>query len=88
MIAPATALSRPAALAPTALGSARIRLPDRLSRPSQSLYRRPADEPAFALLNQQYSALLPFDFARFTFEMESLLEEVQAMVAQVYGVPQ
>ena len=47
-----------------------------------------ADEPALAVLKQQYSALQPFDFARFTFEMEGLLEEVQAVVAQVYGVPQ
>ena len=45
-----------------------------------------ADEPAFSVLKQQYSALQPFDFARFTFEMEGLLEEVQAVVAQVYGI--
>jgi putative nucleotidyltransferase with HDIG domain len=45
-----------------------------------------ADEPAFSVLKQQYSALQPFDFARFTFEMESLLEEVHAVVAQVYGI--
>jgi hypothetical protein len=39
-------------------------------------------------LKQQYTALPPFDFARFTFEMEGLLEEVQAVVAQVYGIAQ
>lgn len=47
-----------------------------------------ADEPAFAVLKQQYLALHPFDFARFTFEMEGLLEEVQAVVSQVYGIAQ
>jgi putative nucleotidyltransferase with HDIG domain len=47
-----------------------------------------ADEPAFSVLKQQYTALQPFDFARFTFEMEGLLEEVQAVVAQVYGIAQ
>jgi putative nucleotidyltransferase with HDIG domain len=47
-----------------------------------------ADEPAFAVLREQYSALQPFDFARFTFEMEGLLEEVQSVVAQVYGIAQ
>ncbi len=47
-----------------------------------------ADEPAFSVLKQQYSSLQPFDFARFTFEMEGLLEEVQAVVAQVYGIAQ
>jgi putative nucleotidyltransferase with HDIG domain len=47
-----------------------------------------ADEPAFAVLREQYSALQPFDFARFTVEMEGLLEEVQSVVAQVYGIAQ
>jgi len=30
----------------------------------------------------------PFDLARFTFEMEDLLEEVQAVVSRVYGIHQ
>jgi putative nucleotidyltransferase with HDIG domain len=47
-----------------------------------------ADEPAISVLKQQYSALQPFDFARFTFEMEGVLEEVQAVVSRVYGTPQ
>jgi len=45
-----------------------------------------ADEPAFSVLRQQYSTLQPFDFARFTFEMEGLLEEVRTVVSRVYGV--
>ena len=47
-----------------------------------------ADERAFLVLKHQYAALQPFDLARFTFEMEGLLEEVQAVVAQVYGIVQ
>jgi putative nucleotidyltransferase with HDIG domain len=44
-----------------------------------------ADEPAFSVLQRQYSTLQPFDFARFTFEMEGLLEEVRGVVSSVYG---
>lgn len=47
-----------------------------------------AEEPGFAILAAHYRALRPFDLARFTFETEGLLEEVRAVVARVYGVPQ
>jgi HD-like signal output (HDOD) protein len=43
------------------------------------------EEPAFAILAAKYPALRPFDLARFTFETEALLEEVRAVVSQVYG---
>ena len=43
------------------------------------------DEPALAVLAQQCSAIRPFDWARFTFEMEGVMEEVHAIVTHVYG---
>jgi HD-like signal output (HDOD) protein len=46
------------------------------------------DEPALAVLGQQFSAVHPFDWARFTFEMEAVVEEVHGVVASVYGVKQ
>ena len=46
------------------------------------------DEPALAVLGQQFSAVHPFDWARFTFEMEAVVEEVHGVVANVYGVTQ
>lgn len=46
------------------------------------------EEPGFALLRAQFPALLPFDWARFTFEMEGVIEEVYSTVNQVYGVVQ
>jgi putative nucleotidyltransferase with HDIG domain len=46
------------------------------------------DEPALAVLGQQFSAVHPFDWARFTFEMEAVVEEVHGVVASVYGVTQ
>ena len=47
-----------------------------------------AEEPGFTMLAAHFPALRPFDLARFTFEMEDLLEEVQAVVARVYGITQ
>ena len=47
-----------------------------------------ADEPALAVLAQQCSAIHPFDWARFTFEMEAVMEEVHAVVSSVYGAIQ
>ena len=44
-----------------------------------------AEEPAFTILAARHPALRPFDLARFTFEMESVLDEVRATVAHVYG---
>lgn len=44
-----------------------------------------AEEPAFAILAAKYPALRPFDLARFTFEMECMLDEVHAMVERTYG---
>lgn len=46
------------------------------------------DEPALAVLAQQCSAVYPFDWARFTFEMEAVMEEVHEIVTSVYGVVQ
>jgi len=46
------------------------------------------EEPGFALLHAQFPALLPFDWARFTFEMEGVIEEVYSTVNQVYGAVQ
>ena len=43
-----------------------------------------AEEPAFATLEAKYPALRPFDLARFTFEMECMLDEVRTMVARIY----
>lgn len=47
-----------------------------------------AEEPAFAILAKRFQALHPFDWARFTFEMESMVEEIRATVTQVYGAVQ
>lgn len=47
-----------------------------------------AEEPALAVLAQQFSGIHPFDWARFTFEMEALVEEVHAIVTSVYGAIQ
>jgi len=41
-------------------------------------------EPAFALLLKECPALETFDWARFTFELESYLDEVQRLVNQLY----
>jgi len=46
------------------------------------------EEPAFTLLTAQFSALHPFDWARFTFEMEGLVAEVQETVSRIYGAGQ
>lgn len=46
------------------------------------------DEPALALLAHQCSGVFPFDWARFTFEMEGVVEEVHNVVSSVYGVTQ
>ena len=42
------------------------------------------EEPAFALLLKECPALETFDWARFTFELESYLDEVQRLVNQLY----
>jgi HD-like signal output (HDOD) protein len=47
-----------------------------------------AEEPAFSSLAGQFAALQPFDLARFTFETEGVLDEVRAVVTQVYGTVQ
>ncbi|HEY4054105.1 MAG TPA: HDOD domain-containing protein [Terriglobales bacterium] len=47
-----------------------------------------AEDPAFLGLAGQFAALQPFDLARFTFETEGILEEVRAIVNQVYGAAQ
>jgi HD-like signal output (HDOD) protein len=47
-----------------------------------------AEEPGFSQLAAHFPSLRPFDLARFTFEMEDLLEEVQAVVSRVYGIHQ
>jgi HD-like signal output (HDOD) protein len=47
-----------------------------------------AEDPAFLGLAAQFAALQPFDLARFTFETEGILEEVRAIVNQVYGAAQ
>ena len=47
-----------------------------------------ADDPAFSGLAGQFAALQPFDLARFTFETEAVLDEVRAVVTQVYGAVQ
>jgi HD-like signal output (HDOD) protein len=44
-----------------------------------------AEDPAFLGLAGQFAALQPFDLARFTFETESVLDEVRSVVTQVYG---
>jgi HD-like signal output (HDOD) protein len=47
-----------------------------------------AEDPAFSGLAGQFAALQPFDLARFTFETEGVLDEVRAVVTQVYGAAQ
>jgi putative nucleotidyltransferase with HDIG domain len=54
----------------------------------EDLQAKFADEPALAVLAQQFSAVHPFDWARFTFEMEGVVEEVHAIVTSVYGAIQ
>lgn len=44
-----------------------------------------ANEPASAALASQFPSLKPFDWARFTFESEGLVEEVHSVVSRVYG---
>jgi putative nucleotidyltransferase with HDIG domain len=44
-----------------------------------------AQDPAAAVLASQFPSLRPFDWARFTFESEGLVEEVQSVVSRVYG---
>jgi putative nucleotidyltransferase with HDIG domain len=46
------------------------------------------EEPAFAVLAKEFQALHPFDWARFTFEMEGVVDEIRATVTQVYGATQ
>jgi HD-like signal output (HDOD) protein len=55
---------------------------------SEALQAKFADEPALAVLAQQFSGIHPFDWARFTFEMEAVVEEVHAIVTSVYGAIQ
>jgi HD-like signal output (HDOD) protein len=43
------------------------------------------EEPGFATLCSQFPALHAFDWSSFTFDMEAVIEEVSATVAQVYG---
>jgi len=43
------------------------------------------EEPGFATLCSQFPALHAFDWSSFTFDMEAVMEEVSATVAQVYG---
>ena len=42
-------------------------------------------EPGFSTLCSQFPALHAFDWSSFTFDMEAVIEEVSATVAQVYG---
>lgn len=46
------------------------------------------EEPAFALLLQECPSLQNFDWARFTFELEGYMEEVQRLVSVLYRAPQ
>lgn len=46
------------------------------------------EEPVFYHLSGQFAKLQPFDLARFTFETEGVLDEVRAVVTQVYGAVQ
>ena len=44
------------------------------------------EEPfTLSVLAAKYPALRPFDLARFTFEMECMLDEVRTMVERIYG---
>jgi len=54
----------------------------------EQLHAKFADEPALAVLAQHFSGVHPFDWARFTFEMEAVIEEVHAIVTSVYGATQ
>jgi len=42
------------------------------------------EQPGFAVLSQQYPALKDFDWARLTFELDSYLDEVHALVRAIY----
>jgi HD-like signal output (HDOD) protein len=42
------------------------------------------EHPAFAILLSEFPKLQNFDWARFTFELESHVEEVQQLVSLVY----
>lgn len=42
-------------------------------------------EPAFLNLAARYPALRPFDLARFTVEMNAVIEEVRGIVGRIYG---
>lgn len=55
---------------------------------SESQQENFAQDPSFAGLASQFPGLQPFDLARFTFETESTLEEVRAVVTEIYGVAQ
>jgi HD-like signal output (HDOD) protein len=44
-----------------------------------------AEDPCYVTLAQRFTGLQPFDLARFTFETEGTLEDVRAVVTQVYG---
>jgi HD-like signal output (HDOD) protein len=46
------------------------------------------EEPGFAVLLEECPSLKSFDWARFTFEMESYMEEVRRLVGVLYGAPQ
>jgi HD-like signal output (HDOD) protein len=46
------------------------------------------EEAGFALLLEECPALKTFDWARFTFELEAYMEEVQQLVGLLYRVPQ
>jgi len=45
-----------------------------------------AEEPCLAFLVKEYPSLKIFDWARFTFEVEAYLEEVQRVVALTYSI--
>ena len=47
-----------------------------------------SEEASFTVLAAHYPAIRPLDLARFTFEMEAVLEEVHAVVLRVYGIAQ
>jgi hypothetical protein len=45
------------------------------------------EEPAFAVLLEECPPLRTLDWARFTFELESFMEEVHRLVAVLFGAP-
>jgi putative nucleotidyltransferase with HDIG domain len=47
-----------------------------------------AKEPALTVLAHHFSGVHPLDWARLTFDMESVVEEVHAIVTSVYGAIQ